>query len=223
MKQTVNLESLSQAEENLPMRALLLYGAVAAMLFASTVPLEAGEKAKVDHPAPEFTLEDAEGNSHTLSDYRGKYIVLEWVNFDCPFVRKHYGSGNMPQLQETYTGEGVVWLSVCSSAPGKQGYFEGEDLEERIAEENAVPTAYLLDPEGTVGRAYGAKTTPHMYIIDPDGVLIYAGGIDDIRSTDVDDISEATNYVKTTLDAAMAGEPVPVKTSRPYGCSVKYK
>jgi peroxiredoxin len=205
------------------MRALLSIGTVAAFVFVATLQLEAGDKARVDHPAPDFTLEDAEGNSHTLSDYQGKYLVLEWVNFDCPFVRKHYGSGNMQSLQETYTGEGVVWFSVCSSAPGRQGYFEGEELDERIAEEKAVPTAYLLDPEGTVGKTYGAKTTPHIYIIDPDGILIYAGGIDDIRSTDTDDIAEATNYVKTTLDAAMAGDPVPVKTSRPYGCSVKYK
>lgn len=205
------------------MRALLSLGAVAALLFASTVQLDAGDKAKVDYPAPDFTLEDAKGNSHSLSDYEGKYLVLEWVNFDCPFVRKHYGSGNMQKLQETYTSEGVVWLSVCSSAPGKQGYFEGTELDERIAEEKAVPTAYLLDPEGTVGKTYGAKTTPHIYIIDPDGILIFAGGIDDIRSTDTDDIAKATNYVKTTLDASMAGEPVTVKTSRPYGCSVKYK
>jgi peroxiredoxin len=205
------------------MRALLSFCTVAAFVFVATLQLEAGDKASVDHPAPDFTLEDTEGNSHTLSDYQGKYLVLEWVNFDCPFVRKHYGSGNMQSLQEAYTGEGVVWFSVCSSAPGRQGYFEGEELDERIAEEKAVPTAYLLDPEGTVGKTYGAKTTPHIYIIDPDGILIYAGGIDDIRSTDTDDIGEATNYVKTTLDAAMAGDPVPVKTSRPYGCSVKYK
>jgi len=205
------------------MNALLSLGAPALLLFASTLHLVAGGKATVDDPAPDFTLEDSEGNSHSLSDYQGKYLVLEWVNFDCPFVRKHYDSGNMQRLQKTYRGKDVIWLSICSSAPGKQGFFEGDELKERIAEEESVPTAYLVDPEGTVGKTYGAKTTPHIFIIDPDGILIYAGGIDDKRSTDTDDIAGATNYVSTTLDAAMAGEPVPVKTSRPYGCSVKYE
>ncbi|MGB5873330.1 MAG: thioredoxin family protein [Bacteroidota bacterium] len=205
------------------MRALLSLSALVAFLFASALNLEAGDKASVGQAAPDFTLEDSEGTRHSLSDYEGKYLVLEWVNFDCPFVRKHYDSGNMQTLQKTYAEEGVVWLSVCSSAPGKQGYFEGEELEGRIAEEGSAPTAYLVDPEGTVGQTYGAKTTPHIFIIDPDGTLIYAGGIDDTRSTDTDDIAKATNYVRTTLDAAMAGEQVPVKTSRPYGCSVKYK
>ena len=205
------------------MKALLSLGALAALSLASMLHLRAGDKARVDEPAPAFTLEDSEGNSHSLSDYRGKYLVLEWVNFDCPFVRKHYDSGNMQELQSTYRDREVIWLSVCSSAPGKQGYFEGEELNERLAEEKSLPTAYLVDAEGTVGQAYGAKTTPHIFIIDPEGILIYAGGIDDRPSTDTDDIAGATNYVKTTLDAALAGEPVEVKTSRPYGCSVKYK
>ncbi len=205
------------------MRALLSLSILVAFLFASALHLEAGDKTSVGQAAPGFTLEDSEGTPHSLSDYEGKYVVLEWVNFDCPFVRKHYDSGNMQSLQKTYAEKGVVWLSVCSSAPGKQGFFEGEELEERIAEEGSAPTAYLVDPEGTVGKTYGAQTTPHIFIIDPDGTLIFAGGIDDTRSTDTDDIPEATNYVRTTLDAAMAGEEVPVKTSRPYGCSVKYK
>ncbi len=205
------------------MNAPLSLGTLAVLLFASALHLVAGGKATVDDPAPDFTLEDSEGNSHSLSDYQGKYLVLEWVNFDCPFVRKHFDSGNMQRLQKTYRGKDVIWLSICSSAPGKQGFFEGDELKERIAEEESAPTAYLVDPEGTVGKTYGAKTTPHIFIIDPDGILIYAGGIDDKRSTDTDDIAGATNYVSTTLDAAMAGEPVPVKTSRPYGCSVKYK
>ena len=205
------------------MRALLSIGTLVAVLAALPLKLEAGEKAKVDHAAPAFTLPDSEGTSHSLSDYIGSYVVLEWVNYDCPFVRNHYRSGNMQSLQKFYKEEGVVWLSICSSAPGRQGYFAHEELLERIAEEEAAPTVYLVDASGTVGKTYGAKTTPHIFIIDPEGTLIYAGGIDDTPSTDVDDIPEATNYVKTTLDAAMAGEPVTVRGSRPYGCSVKYK
>ncbi|MEW6509361.1 MAG: thioredoxin family protein [Bacteroidota bacterium] len=200
----------------LPAAALLI-----GVLAASSV--RAADQATVDAAAPVFTLPDAYGKTHALADYRGKYVVLEWVNFDCPFVHKHYGSGAMQTLQRAVTEQGIIWLSVCSSAPGKQGYFAGKDLHERIAEEKASPTAYLLDTEGTVGRAYGAKTTPHMFVIDPKGVVIYAGGIDDIASTDFDDIGRATNYVKGAVEAAMAGKPVPVKTSRSYGCSVKYK
>jgi peroxiredoxin len=178
---------------------------------------------KVDQPAPDFTLSDVAGKRHSLSDFKGQFVVLEWVNYDCPFVRKHYGSGNMQTLQKTYTGKGVVWLSICSSAPEKQGYFENDELKDRMKDLNASPTAYLIDPEGVVGRMYEAKTTPHMFIINPEGILIYAGGIDNIASTDKDDIKKATNYVKQTLDAAMAGKEIAVKGSKPYGCSVKYK
>lgn len=181
------------------------------------------EKATVDSPSPAFTLPDASGASHSLSDYAGKYVILEWVNFGCPFVGKHYGSGSMQGLQKAMTARGAVWLSICSSAPGKQGYYEGQELREKLKEENASPTAYLMDPDGTVGRLYGAKTTPHMFIIDPKGVLIYEGGIDNIASTDRSDIANATNYVKEVMDAARDGKPLPVKTTRPYGCSVKYK
>jgi hypothetical protein len=149
-------------------------------------------------------------------------VVLEWVNFECPFSRKHYISGNMPELQKEYTAKGVTWLSICSSAPGKEGYFEGDDLKERIGKMKAVPTAYLIDDQGAVGRMYAAKTTPHMFIIDPGGTLIYAGGIDDIPSTDINDIATARNYVREALDEAMAGKPVAVSVSRSYGCSVKY-
>lgn len=179
--------------------------------------------AKLDSPAPEFTLVDSEGSRHSLSDFQGKWVVLEWVNYDCPFVRKHYGSGNMQKLQKTYTDKGVVWLSVCSSAPGKQGHFSGSELKERIAKEKGAQTAYLVDEEGTVGKAYDAKTTPHMFIVDPKGTLVYAGGIDDIASTNQDDIAKSVNYVSSALDAAMAGKPIATKGSKPYGCSVKYK
>lgn len=193
------------------------------MLLAVSVTTLTAQHAKVGEPAPDFTLTDSEGSEHSLSDFEGKYVILEWINFDCPFVRKHYDSGNMQQLQKSYSDTGVVWLSVCSSAEGKQGYFAGEELDERIEKEGSNAAAYLIDESGEVGRMYGAKTTPHMYIINPKGTLIYAGGIDDKPSTDTDDIATAKNYVTLAMDAAMAGEEVPVKTSKPYGCSVKYK
>lgn len=178
---------------------------------------------KVDQPAPNFTLSDIDGKRHSLTDFKGKFVVLEWVNYDCPFVRKHYGSGNMQSLQKMYTGKGVVWLSICSSAPEKQGYFENEEVKDRMEDLEAAPTSYLIDPDGIVGKLYEAKTTPHMFIVNQEGVLIYAGGIDNIASTDKEDIKKATNYVSTTLDEAMAGKEVTVKSSKPYGCSVKYK
>lgn len=205
------------------MQTRTLIGIAVLALLGSATSSRAGNPAEVGSPAPAFTLPDVRGDEHSLADFSGKYVVLEWVNYDCPFVGKHYRSGNMPSLQTTYTGKGVIWLSICSSAPGKQGYFEGDDLTERMAEEKAAPTAYLVDKEGSVGQAYGAKTTPHMYVIDPQGILIYAGGIDNIRSTDTDDIKKATNYVRAALDAALSGKPVAVTTSAPYGCSVKYK
>lgn len=196
---------------------------ILAALLLTVAAATASAAAKVDSPAPAFTLTDSKGNEHSLADFKGKYVVLEWVNYDCPFVRKHYRSGNMQKLQAAYTDKDVVWLSVCSSAPGKQGYFEGEELTARIDEEKAVPTAYLVDADGAVGKQYDAKTTPHMYVINPEGVLIYAGAIDDKASTDVDDVQGAQNHVAAALDAAMGGKAVAVKSSKPYGCSVKYK
>lgn len=178
---------------------------------------------EVDKPAPDFALKDTNGKVHKLSDYRGKFVVLEWVNFGCPFVGKHYNSGNMQKLQKTYTEKGVVWLSICSSAPGKQGHYPPEKINALLKEKHASPSAYLIDEEGEVGKLYGAKTTPHMYIINPKGELIYAGGIDDKPSTKLKDIETAKNFVRAALDAAMAGKPVDVKEARPYGCSVKYK
>ena len=180
-------------------------------------------EAKVGESAPIFTLKDSEGREFSLESYRGRFVVLEWVNFDCPFVGKHYGSGNMQALQSAYIEKNVAWLSICSSAPGRQGYFEKDELAERMEKEKAVPTAYLLDAEGAVGRMYGARTTPHMFIINPEGTLIYAGGIDDKPSTDKDDISDASNYVKLVLEAALEGKAIPVTSSKPYGCSVKYQ
>jgi hypothetical protein len=178
--------------------------------------------AAVDQNAPDFVLKGVDGKNYRLSDLKGSYVVLEWVNFGCPFVQKHYRSGNMPALQKFAKEKGVVWLSVCSSAPGKQGYFEGDALKSEMRQMNCMPTAYLPDPEGTVGRLYGARATPTMYVIDPRGNIIYGGGIDDIPSTDVNDIPKARNYVKEALELALSGKRVEVSTSKAYGCSVKY-
>jgi hypothetical protein len=198
--------------------------AMAAVVVASALadPAPARAAAMVGQPAPAFTLSDSSGARHSLSDLRGKLLVLEWVTFECPFVGKHYGSGNMQKLQKTYTGQGVVWLSINSSAQGKQGYFAPARINELMKEKGASPTAYLIDADGGVGRAYGAKTTPHMYVIDAKGTLIYAGGIDDTPSTDQADVATAKNLVRAALDEALAGKPVSVATSTPYGCSVKY-
>lgn len=185
-------------------------------LAASLLALDVGS------PAPTFSLTAADGSQVALADHTGGYVVLEWINFDCPFVAKHYGSGNLPALQQRYRDQGVTWLSICSSAPGKQGHFSGDALTQRIQQEGWAGDAYLLDPEGTVGQGYGAKTTPQIFIIDPQGVLIYQGGIDSIRSADQADIAKATPYVSESLDAAMAGQPVPNPSTKPYGCSVKY-
>lgn len=170
--------------------------------------------------APGFTLVDTNGTEYSLADFEGSFVVLEWLNHGCPFVVRHYDSGNIPALQKKYTDEGVVWLSIVSSAPGKQGYYEPEEANRLTEEKGASPTAVLLDPSGDAGRAYGARTTPHMYVIDPDGVLIYQGAIDDKPRGG--DPAETTNYVAAALDAAMAGEEVEVGSTQPYGCSVKY-
>lgn len=178
--------------------------------------------ATVGDKAPDFTLADASGKKHTLSEFAGKFVVLEWVNFDCPFVKKHYGSGNMQRLQAMYGKKDVVWLSICSSAPGQQGYMKGEQLTASVKEHKSNAAAYLIDPEGYVGRMYNAKTTPNMYVVDPEGVLIYAGAIDDKPSVDPKDIAESTNYVSSALDMAMSGKKVQTAATQPYGCSVKY-
>lgn len=179
-------------------------------------------EAVVGKPAPPFALTDTSGKSHSLASYKGKFVVLEWINFGCPFVAKHYDSGNMQKLQKAYTGKGVVWLSINSSAPGKQGNMPPDQVNNRLTEKGAAPSAYLLDSDGKVGRTYGAKTTPAMYIIDTTGVLIYAGAIDDKASTDRADVASAKNYVQAALDQAMAGKPVAIAGTRSYGCSVKY-
>ncbi len=149
--------------------------------------------------------------------------MLEWINHGCPFVKKHYGSGNMQKLQKEYTAKGVVWLSVASSAPGKEGYMKADAWNKAIVDKKSVATAVLLDPDGVVGRAYGAKTTPHMFVIDAQGNVAYKGAIDDRPSTDTADVPGAKNYVRAALDSVLAGKPVETASTTPYGCGVKYK
>lgn len=177
---------------------------------------------QVGQPAPEFTLTDSNGQSHNLSDFKGKFVVLEWLNHGCPFVVKHYESGNMQNLQKEYTGKDVVWLSIVSSAPGKQGHMSPGETNKAKQDKGSAATAVLLDEDGTVGRLYNAKVTPELFVINPDGVLVYAGAIDDKKSTDPADVAGAKNYVKQALDEAMAGQAVSEPTTAAYGCSVKY-
>jgi hypothetical protein len=176
----------------------------------------------VGQPAPNFRVADTDGKPVTLSDFRGKTVVLEWSNPDCPFVKKHYGSGNMQKAQAAAARDGVVWLTINSSAVGKQGHMNGAQAKSFVAGAKARPTAYLLDPRGVVGKVYDAKTTPHMFIVNKAGTLVYAGGIDDKPTPNPADVSGARNHVLAALIELKAGKAVSVKTSRPYGCSVKY-
>jgi peroxiredoxin len=178
--------------------------------------------ATVGEPAPLFTGTDNHGQTVKLADYKGKFVVLEWHNNGCPYVQKHYNSGNMQRLQQEWTSKGVVWLTIISSAPGAQGYVTPEQSVAYVRDKKAAPTAVLLDPDGTIGHMYAAKTSPQMVVIDPKGTLIYDGAIDDKPTTDLADVTTATNYVSSALTEAMAGKPVTTPTSRPYGCSVKY-
>jgi peroxiredoxin len=177
---------------------------------------------QVGKEAPDFVLTDTNGKAHHLSDYKGKYIVLEWYQPDCPFVRKHYNSGNMQALQKEYVAKGVVWLSIDSSAAGQEGNYPSAELNQIATKNGAARTALLLDADGKVGHLYGAKTTPDMYIINPQGVLVYQGAIDDKPSTNLADVKTAKNYVKSALNAVMGGQTVATASTRPYGCSVKY-
>lgn len=185
-------------------------------------PASTEAKAVVDEKAPDFRLAAIDGKTYSLSDYKGKYVVLEWNNFECPFVKKFYGSGTMQELQQAYTEKGVAWFTICSSAEGKQGYYDADVLKSMTADRKLASTAYLQDLDGKVGKLYGAKTTPHMFVINPDGALIYAGAIDDKPSANPEDIATAQNYVTASLNRAMAGQPVEVKSTASYGCSVKY-
>lgn len=177
----------------------------------------------VGEPAPLFTATDSTGKTVKLEDFKGKTVVLEWTNHECPFVVKHYDSGNMQATQKKATGDGVVWLSVISSAAGKQGYVDGATADKLTKDRNAHPTAVLLDETGTVGKLYDAKTTPHMFIIDASGVLVYAGAIDSVPSADKADVATAKNYVLAALDEIKAGKPVTEATTKSYGCGIKYK
>jgi peroxiredoxin len=189
----------------------------------ATTGVHAADGPKVGEPAPAFTATDMNGKSRSLAEFKGKYVVLEWHNQSCPFVKKHYESGNMQKLQKDLTGKGAVWLSVISSAPGKQGHVTVEEEKAYLAAQKAMPTDVLFDPEGTVGKAYGAKTTPHMYLIDDKGILVYAGAIDDNPSSDAADAATAKNYVRAAYEEAAAGKPVTTASTAPYGCGVKYK
>ena len=172
--------------------------------------------------APNFAATDSNGKTRKLSDYKGKFVVLEWTNSGCPFTAKHYDSGNMQKLQKEWTSKGVVWLTVLSSAPGKQGYKTPAEENAYVKEKGASPTAVLIDPAGDLGHLYGAKTTPHIFIVDPDGKLVYNGAIDDKPTTDRSDINGAKNYLSAALTEAMGGRPVTTASTQPYGCSVKY-
>ncbi|MGQ5701871.1 thioredoxin family protein [Sandaracinobacteroides sp. A072] len=193
---------------------------IAATAIAISAPAVAA--AVVGQPAPAFTATDSNGKSHSLSAYRGKTVVLEWTNAECPFVQKFYTAGDMQRTQSAARADGVVWLTINSGATGKQGNVNGQQANAIMKRQGFNSTAYLLDASGDIGRAYGAKTTPHMFVIDPKGTLVYAGGIDNIPSADPADIGKAQNFVKLALADIKAGKPVATTTSRPYGCSVKY-
>ncbi|PIQ85845.1 MAG: thioredoxin family protein [Candidatus Omnitrophica bacterium CG11_big_fil_rev_8_21_14_0_20_43_6] len=197
-----------------------LFSLTAAVVLLSLTSVQAA--VTTGAAAPDFTLTDTFEKEHSLSDFKGKYVVLEWLNHDCPFVKKHYESKNMQSLQEKYTQQGVVWLSVNSSAHGKQGHYHSEEANQLTKQKGANPTAVLIDADGDVGRLYGAQTTPHIFIINPEGHLIYQGAIDSIASANLADIKQADNYVEQTLNAAMNGQPVLASATKSYGCSVKY-
>jgi peroxiredoxin len=194
----------------------LVSAVVAGGVYASDVP-------PVGSAAPDFSLSDSNGTTHSLSQYKGKYVVLEWFNPECPFVKKHYGSDNMQKLQQEYTGKGVVWLTIDSNAPGSEGNMTPDQAQKVMNSWKTKQTALLLDPESKVARLYGAKNTPDMIVINPEGKIVYEGAIDSKATPNPADIPSSTNYVKAALDESLAGKPVSNPTTKPYGCSVKYK
>jgi peroxiredoxin len=200
--------------------AAILAGALLAASIG--LPQAALADATPGQPAPAFELTDTSGKSVTLADFKGRYVVLEWTNPGCPFVLKHYGSQNMQGLQKEATAKGAVWLAISSTAQGHSDYLAPAALAAQYRQWGAAPTSMLMDDSGKVGRAYGARTTPHMYVIDPKGQLVYAGGIDDKRSANPEDVKTAKNFVRAALGEAMAGKPVSTPSATPYGCSVKY-
>jgi alkyl hydroperoxide reductase subunit AhpC len=205
----------------LGMIGILGVAAVRGGVAAAGAP-QPGPAPQIGQPAPDFTATDSKGNPVRLQEYRGKTVVLEWTNADCPFTRKHYTSGNMQSLQGLAQSNGVVWLTVISSAPGKQGYVNGPNADALTQSRKAVPSAVLLDPSGAVGHLYAAKTTPHMFVIDKNGTLQYMGGLDSLATTDEADIARAEPYLKEAMLAVVQGNPVAHPVSKPYGCSIKY-
>ena len=206
-------------------KQIVLFSFVALIIIAlitlgGTAP--AAAKALTGATAPDFALTDTQGQSHSLSDFKGSYVILEWTNHLCPFVEKHYNSGNMQAIQKDCTDKGMVWLTIISSAPGKQGYLTADKANALDEAQGLNATAKLIDSEGVAGRLYGAKVTPHMFVINPDGVLIYQGAIDSISSADMADIEKADNYVLAALKEDMAGMQLSKADSKPYGCSIKY-
>ncbi|MFL0416393.1 redoxin domain-containing protein [uncultured Sphingomonas sp.] len=201
---------------------ILSFIPIAAISLAGLAIVPAAAQQVTGKPAGNFRLTDADGKSVTLDQFKGRPVVLEWNNPGCPFVQKHYDSGNMQATQAKAKAAGAVWLTINSGAPGKQGYMTGPEAKKFVTAQKAQPTAYLLDPQGRVGKGYAAKTTPHMYLIDASGKLVYQGGIDDKPTADKADIAGARNHVLAALGEVKAGKPVSVPETRPYGCSVKY-
>jgi peroxiredoxin len=197
----------------------LVAAAIAVAIAAAPITTRAS---KVGAPAPNFKGTDSKGTVHNLSDFKGKWVVLEWHNEGCPYVKKHYGGQNMQRLQKEWTAKGVVWLTILSSSAGQQGHMEAAQANAYFAQQHAAPSAILLDPSGEIGRLYDAKTTPHMFVINPDGVLAYDGAIDDKPTSEQADLATASNYVSAALTEGMAGKAVTTATSRPYGCGIKY-
>jgi peroxiredoxin len=209
--------ALSRASRRAVMAAAVALGATFLMGTNAIAAPAVGQQ------APDFVAVDTGGKQHRLSDFAGKFVVLEWTNPGCPFVRKHYGSGNMPATQKAATEKGVVWLAINSTERAAGDYLKPPALDAWMKEHSAAPTAVLMDEDGVIGQAYGARTTPHLFIIDPKGVLVYAGGIDSIASARAEDIKTATNYVSQALGEAYGGRAISMAASRPYGCSIKYK
>ena len=202
------------------MKTKLTFAIIASLV---TTALYAFDPPPVGSAAPDFSLTDPKGETHSLSQYKGKYVVLEWFNPECPFVKKHYGSDNMQKLQREYTSKGVVWLTIDSNAPGTEGNISADQAQKIMAQWKTKQTALLLDPESKIAKLYGAKNTPNMVIINPEGKIVYEGAIDSKASPNPADIPSSTNYVKAALDESLAGKPVSNAQTKPYGCSVKYK
>lgn len=203
-------------------RAQLALAPLLGGLIAGLLALETPARPRIGEPAPEFTTEDTHGDPIRLADLQGQIVVLEWTNHQCPFVGKHYGSGNMQALQQQATEEGVTWISIVSSGPGQEGHVSPDQANQLTEEREAAPSAVVLDPSGEIGKLYGARATPHMFVIDAEGILQYMGAIDSIPSAQISDIESAENYVRTALDQIQAGEAISTPATQAYGCTVRY-